>query len=378
MLANVCTSLIAALVAILLNLAAPATAVADERDEAGTYGDPMGENDPEQQWNSDRDRNPDQDRDRDRDTDRDNDRNRDNDRETDWDWETEREKDQERERLREQAREQALQRERDRTRERERARTREQERGRQRTRERERERAKKHERERQNERNRQNQRDQEQGQENDWDWEAEREREQDQERTTSPPPARLRPAFRPRTPDRRDADQPAKPRRARPAAKNRTGISRKRRATKPQAVPRRTARPATRKRRSSVIPPRIKARGRYTRSLRRKIRAHNKKGQPVGNIQLYARENRWGPGVKVQRCYGDNVLSKFTVLQKGDTDKIWFQFRDVTYRNRGRRRHKWINVEPGMLMRGRHILLRAQAARGNGVLTLKVVGHCIE
>ena len=30
-------------------------------------------------------------------------------------------------------------------------------------------------------------------------------------------------------------------------------------------------------------------------------------------------------------------------------------------------------VEPGMLIRGRHIRLRAQAPQGNGVLSLKLV-----
>ncbi len=131
------------------------------------------------------------------------------------------------------------------------------------------------------------------------------------------------------------------------------------------------------------IPPRKKSRSGYSRSVRKMIRAHNKKGQPVGDIKLYAKENRWGPPVKIQSCYGDNILTRFSVTAKGSLGKIWFQFKDVTYRQRrrGHRRHqgyRWIMVEPGMLIVGRYILLRAQTAKGNDVVSLKVLGNCIE
>ena len=126
------------------------------------------------------------------------------------------------------------------------------------------------------------------------------------------------------------------------------------------------------------IPPKKPSPSGYTRSVRKMIRAHNKNGQPRGDIKLYARENRWGSGVKIQSCYGDNILTRFSVTRKGQTGAVWFQFKNVTYRNRGRHRHKWIMVKPGMLIRGRRILLRAQASHGNDVVTLRVVGNCIE
>ena len=121
----------------------------------------------------------------------------------------------------------------------------------------------------------------------------------------------------------------------------------------------------------------------YNRAIRRMIKRHNKKGQRVGNIKLYAKEKRWGAAVKIQGCYGDNILSKFSIIDTGgikprENDKISFQFKDVTYRNRGRRRHKWIRVKPGKLIRGRFIYLRARSSRGQGVLTLKIRGNCIE
>ncbi len=129
-----------------------------------------------------------------------------------------------------------------------------------------------------------------------------------------------------------------------------------------------------------IIPPRSKARSRYTRRLRRQIRRFNKKGRQTGDIKLYAKENRWGPAVKIQSCYGDNILSRFSVRKNGTDGKIWFQFKNATARNRrrGRGRHRWIMVDQEMLIRGRHIYLRAQSSKGNGVLTLKVRGNCIE
>ena len=126
------------------------------------------------------------------------------------------------------------------------------------------------------------------------------------------------------------------------------------------------------------IPPRVASRSRYSRSLRKSIHRHNKKGQLYGDIQLYARENRWGPAVKIQRCYGDNILTSFSVINKGATGKLGFEFKNTTFRNRGRHRHRWILVKPGMIIRGRHIFLRAQSSKGSGVITIKVRGNCIE
>jgi hypothetical protein len=133
----------------------------------------------------------------------------------------------------------------------------------------------------------------------------------------------------------------------------------------------------------TVSAPRITARQGYSRALRRMIKRNNKKGQRVGNIKLYAKKKRWGAAVKIQGCYGDNILSKFSITDTGgirqrEKDKISFQFKDVTYRNRGRRRHKWVRVKPGTLIRGRFIYLRARSSSGQGVLTLKVRGNCIE
>ena len=126
------------------------------------------------------------------------------------------------------------------------------------------------------------------------------------------------------------------------------------------------------------IPQQPKSPSAYTRRVRNMIRAHNKKGQVVGDIKLFAKENRWGASVKIQNCYGDNILTRFSVTDKGVAQKLWFQFKNVTYRNRGRHRHRWIMVEPGFVIRGRKILLRAQASKGNAILSLKVLGSCIE
>jgi hypothetical protein len=126
------------------------------------------------------------------------------------------------------------------------------------------------------------------------------------------------------------------------------------------------------------IPPSPPSHSGYTRSVKKMIRTYNKKGRATGDIKLYAKENHWGPGVKIQSCYGDNILTRFTVIKKGDTDRIWFQFKNVTNRSRKRHRHKWVMVEPGILIRGRYIYLRAQSSRGNGVISIKVVGNCIE
>jgi len=126
------------------------------------------------------------------------------------------------------------------------------------------------------------------------------------------------------------------------------------------------------------IPPRHKSPSHYTRKLRKMIARHNKKGRQYGDIQLYARENRWGSAVKIQACFGDNVLTSFEVVDKGNTNELWFEFKDVTYRNRGRHRHRWIAVSPRMIIRGRHIFLRAQSSKGNGVISLKIRGNCID
>ncbi len=127
-----------------------------------------------------------------------------------------------------------------------------------------------------------------------------------------------------------------------------------------------------------IIPPRQKSPASYNRSVRKMIRHHNKKGRSFGHIKLYVRENRWGPAVKIQSCYGDNIMTSFTLLNKPQTGDVWFEFKNATFRNRGRRRHKWITVNPGMIIRGRTIYLRAQSSKGNGVVTLKVKGNCIE
>jgi len=116
----------------------------------------------------------------------------------------------------------------------------------------------------------------------------------------------------------------------------------------------------------------------YTRSIRKMIRQQNKKGRRFGNIKLYARENHWGSPVKIQSCYGDNILTIFAVTNKGETGDLWFEFKNVTMRNKGKRRHKWITVNPGMLIRGRTIYLRAQSSKGHDVISLKVKGNCIE
>ncbi len=127
-----------------------------------------------------------------------------------------------------------------------------------------------------------------------------------------------------------------------------------------------------------IIPPRQKSAASYTRSVRKMIRHHNKKGRSFGDLKLYVRENRWGPAVKIQSCYGDNILTSFAVLNKPEAGDLWFEFKNATFRNRGRQRHKWITVNPGMIIRGRTIYLRAQSSKGNGVVRLRVKGNCIE
>lgn len=126
------------------------------------------------------------------------------------------------------------------------------------------------------------------------------------------------------------------------------------------------------------IPPKPKTNSKYTRATRKAIQAHNKSGRPIGDIKLYAKEKHWGPAVKIQSCYGDNILTRFSITDKGNTGKISFQFKNVTRRNKRRHRHKWVMVKPGVLISGRYIYLRAQTSIGNAILSLRVVGNCIE
>jgi hypothetical protein len=129
-------------------------------------------------------------------------------------------------------------------------------------------------------------------------------------------------------------------------------------------------RPASTKRRHRPTPPL-----RYSRAVRKAIRHFNRYGQKHGDIQLFAREGAWGPAVKIQRCFGDNISSYFEMVNKGEAGRVWFQYQNVTSRNR--RHHRWVMVDPLMRILGQHIFLRAQSSKGSDIITIKVRGNCI-
>jgi len=181
------------------------------------------------------------------------------------------------------------------------------------------------------------------------------------ERRKTVPAPRLR--QRPRSRDRaQPAGQPARKQRKRPAA-----------TVRPSTIRPAVQSPHQRQRagRKKHTPPR-----RYTRSIRKLIHYYNKYGQRYGNIKLFAKEGYWGPAVKVQKCHGDNVYSRFRLVGKGEAGRVWFQYQDTTFRNR--RRHHWVMVDPGMIMRGQHVFLRAQSSKGSDIVSIKVSGTCIE
>jgi hypothetical protein len=112
----------------------------------------------------------------------------------------------------------------------------------------------------------------------------------------------------------------------------------------------------------------------YTRSIGEAIAYYNKYGRSNGRIRLYAREGEWGPEVKLQDCFGDNIMTKFAIGERGQTQRLWFQYRDTSHRRRHRR---WVMVDPGMIIRGRVIYLRAQSSAGSDIVSLNVVGNCM-
>ena len=60
----------------------------------------------------------------------------------------------------------------------------------------------------------------------------------------------------------------------------------------------------------------------YTKSVGAMIEKNNSKGRRRGHIKLYAKRQNWGPGVKIQACFGDNVLTKFTIADKGIQSRL--------------------------------------------------------
>lgn len=114
----------------------------------------------------------------------------------------------------------------------------------------------------------------------------------------------------------------------------------------------------------------------YTRTIRDAIKYSNDYGRPLGRIKMYAREGEWGPAVEIQDCFGDNIQTKFSVVDSGETGRLWFQYKDASHGN-GRQR-RWVMVDPGMIIRGRTIHLRAQSSSGSDIIGLKVIGNCID
>lgn len=114
--------------------------------------------------------------------------------------------------------------------------------------------------------------------------------------------------------------------------------------------------------------------GGYNRSIADAIAYYNRYGRGSGHVRLYARESEWGPAVKLQDCFGDNIRTKFAVAERGQAQRLWFQYKDVSH---GRRRQRWVMVDPGMVIRGRVIWLRAQSSAGSDIVTLDVVGNCM-
>ncbi len=116
----------------------------------------------------------------------------------------------------------------------------------------------------------------------------------------------------------------------------------------------------------------------YTKTIGAMIADNNIKGRRTGHIKLYAKQGTWGPGVKIQACFGDNVLTKFTVADKGASGSLRFQVQVVPTNKSKSAGNKWVPVSPGKLIRGRYIYLRAQSVRQSDVITLSTVGICID
>jgi hypothetical protein len=113
----------------------------------------------------------------------------------------------------------------------------------------------------------------------------------------------------------------------------------------------------------------------YDREIAREIKEHNSQGREHGQLKLYVGEKMWGPQIMLQSCYGDNIVTKFSIDPAGNElppgARLWFQ-----YRLRGKRK-KWVMVEPGEVIRGRYVFLRAQASEGSGIIVLATRGSCI-
>ena len=116
----------------------------------------------------------------------------------------------------------------------------------------------------------------------------------------------------------------------------------------------------------------------YSKAIEQNIRDNNQRGQPRGNIKLYAKQGDWGAGVRIQACFGDNILTKFTVRDRGASEGLRFEYQGVRNKKSRSTRRGWKSVEPGSLIKGRYIFLRARSSQNSGTITLRVVGICID
>ena len=115
-----------------------------------------------------------------------------------------------------------------------------------------------------------------------------------------------------------------------------------------------------------------------TRQMRQMIRKNNRQGRARGHIKIFAPQGTWGPPVKIQSCFGDNILTRFTVSDPANAGDLAFQFQTVRRRNSRPGRKGWKPIRPGELIRGRYVYLRARNRDEAGIVALRVVGICID
>ena len=86
---------------------------------------------------------------------------------------------------------------------------------------------------------------------------------------------------------------------------------------------------------------------------------------------IYAAPLKFGPKVKIQACFGENVWVKFSVIESNVNAP-------VVYKTYSTGNKKWLHTNPGQIIRGQEVWISAKSTGTGGYLKLLIEGACIK